>query len=51
MAERLAAEAYEAANDRGSAIKKHDDTHKMAEANHCCPLSFLGIERNLRTRD
>lgn len=33
MAERLAAEAYEAANDRGSAIKKRDDTHKMAEAN------------------
>ncbi len=33
MAERLAAEALEAANDRGSAIKKRDDTHKMAEAN------------------
>ncbi|HOO50433.1 MAG TPA: 30S ribosomal protein S7 [Alphaproteobacteria bacterium] len=33
MAERLAAEAYEAANDRGSAVKKRDDTHKMAEAN------------------
>ncbi len=33
MAERLAAEAYEAANDRGAAIKKRDDTHKMAEAN------------------
>ena len=33
MAERLAAECLEAANDRGSAIKKRDDTHKMAEAN------------------
>ncbi len=33
MAERLAAEALEAANDRGSAIKKRADTHKMAEAN------------------
>ena len=33
MAERLAAECIEAANDRGSAIKKRDDTHKMAEAN------------------
>jgi len=33
MAERLAAEAYEAANDRGAAVKKRDDTHKMAEAN------------------
>jgi small subunit ribosomal protein S7 len=29
----LAAEAYEAANDRGAAVKKRDDTHKMAEAN------------------
>lgn len=33
MAERLAAEAFEAANDRGAAVKKRDDTHKMAEAN------------------
>ncbi|HBH26496.1 MAG TPA: 30S ribosomal protein S7 [Rhodospirillaceae bacterium] len=30
---RLAAEIHEAANDRGAAIKKKDDTHKMAEAN------------------
>jgi small subunit ribosomal protein S7 len=33
MEERLAAEVLEAANDRGSAVKKRDDTHKMAEAN------------------
>ena len=33
MAERLAAEILEASNDRGTAIKKRDDTHKMAEAN------------------
>jgi small subunit ribosomal protein S7 len=33
MAERLAGEIVDAANDRGSAIKKRDDTHKMAEAN------------------
>lgn len=33
MAERLAAEIIEAANDRGTAVKKRDDTHKMAEAN------------------
>lgn len=33
MRERLAAELYDAANDRGSAVKKRDDTHKMAEAN------------------
>ncbi|MCK5374134.1 MAG: 30S ribosomal protein S7 [Alphaproteobacteria bacterium] len=33
MTDRLAAELYDAANDRGSAVKKRDDTHKMAEAN------------------
>ena len=33
MTERLAAELLEAAQERGSAIKKRDDTHKMAEAN------------------
>jgi len=33
MVERLAAELLDAANDRGSAVKKRDDTHKMAEAN------------------
>ncbi len=33
MKERLAAELLEASNDRGTAIKKRDDTHKMAEAN------------------
>jgi len=33
MRDRLAAEIYDAANDRGSAVKKRDDTHKMADAN------------------
>jgi len=33
MTERLAAEFIDAANNRGSAIKKREDTHKMAEAN------------------
>ena len=33
MAERLAAELIEAANNRGAAAKKREDTHKMAEAN------------------
>ncbi len=33
MAERLAAELMEAANNSGNAIKKKEDTHKMAEAN------------------
>ena len=33
MIDRLAGELMDAANDRGSAVKKRDDTHKMAEAN------------------
>ncbi len=33
MQERLAAEVMDAMNTRGAAIKKRDDTHKMAEAN------------------
>lgn len=33
MVDRLANELLDAANDRGSAVKKRDDTHKMAEAN------------------
>ncbi len=33
MADRLAAELQDAANNRGSAVKKREDTHRMAEAN------------------
>ena len=33
MREKLAAEFLDAANLRGGAVKKKDDTHKMAEAN------------------
>jgi small subunit ribosomal protein S7 len=33
MRERLAAEILDAANNRGNAIKKREDTHRMAEAN------------------
>lgn len=33
MAERLSAELLDAFREQGSAIKKRDDTHKMAEAN------------------
>jgi len=33
MVEKLAAELLDAANNRGGAIKKRDDTHRMAEAN------------------
>ena len=33
MSARLSAELMEAANNRGAAVKKREDTHKMAEAN------------------
>ena len=33
MKERLAAELMDAANNTGAAVKKREDTHKMAEAN------------------
>ena len=33
MAEKLAAEVMDAANNTGSAMKKREETHKMAEAN------------------
>ena len=33
MADRLAAEFMDAYNGAGSAVKKREDTHKMAEAN------------------
>ena len=33
MQERLAGEILDAANNRGNAVKKREDTHRMAEAN------------------
>ena len=33
MADRLAAELLDASNGVGAAVKKKDDTHRMAEAN------------------
>jgi len=33
MADKLAAELLDAANNRGTAVKKREDTHKMADAN------------------
>jgi small subunit ribosomal protein S7 len=33
MAEKLAAEFIDAANNQGTTVKKREDTHKMAEAN------------------
>ena len=36
MTERLSAELLDASNNRGNAVKKREDTHKMAEANRAC---------------
>jgi small subunit ribosomal protein S7 len=33
MIDRLSAEIFDAANNRGASVKKREDTHKMAEAN------------------
>jgi len=33
MSEKLTMELFEAANNRGNAVKKKEDTHRMAEAN------------------
>jgi small subunit ribosomal protein S7 len=33
MTERLSAELLEAANNRGTSVKKREDTHRMADAN------------------
>jgi len=33
MTEKLAGELRDASNNRGTAVKKREDTHKMAEAN------------------
>src|SRR4030043_482015 len=38
MEEKLSAELMDAANNRGAAIKKKEDTHKMAEANKAFAL-------------
>jgi small subunit ribosomal protein S7 len=33
MVDRLSGELLDASNNRGSAVKKREDTHKMADAN------------------
>jgi small subunit ribosomal protein S7 len=33
MTDRLAAEILDAASNRGNAVKKKEDTHRMADAN------------------
>ena len=44
MEQRLANEILDAANNTGSAVKKREDTHKMAEANK----AFAHIVGNYR---
>lgn len=44
---KLAAEFYDAANHRGGAIKKREDTHKMAEANKA--NAHLAIKKTQNT--
>ena len=38
MTEKLAGELLDASNNRGAAVKKREDTHKMAEANRAFSL-------------
>jgi small subunit ribosomal protein S7 len=38
MAENLAAELMDAANNVGTTVKKREDTHRMAEANKAYAL-------------
>src|SRR6516165_3274813 len=41
MTERLSAELLDASNNRGNAVKKREDTHRMAEANRAFALSLV----------
>ncbi len=41
MMERLAGELIDAYNNKGSAVKKREDTHKMAEATSIRPLQVV----------
>ena len=41
MAERLAMEVMDAANNTGSTVKKKEDTHRMAEANRLRALQVV----------
>lgn len=44
MIERLANEIFDAYSNRGGAIKKKDDTHKMAEANKA--FAHFGVKKS-----
>ena len=39
MVQRLAGELMDAANNTGNAVKKKEDTHRMAEANKALPIT------------
>jgi len=41
MRQKLAGEIMDAANNTGNAVKKKEDTHKMAEANSICSLQVV----------
>ena len=43
MAERLASELISASNNEGGAVKKKEDTHRMAEANKA--FAHFGLRR------
>ena len=43
MAQRLAAEIMDAANNTGNAVKKREDTHKMAEAKRLSLISVIDL--------
>ena len=45
MSEKLATELIASANGDGNAIKKKEDTHRMADANQALPISDRCIQR------
>src|SRR4029453_7765436 len=48
MTERLSAELLDASNNRGNAVKKREDTHKMAEANRVFSHYRWGQQKSLK---
>jgi hypothetical protein len=45
MSARLSAELLDAANNRGNAVKKREDTHRMADANRAFALPLVSLDR------
>jgi small subunit ribosomal protein S7 len=41
MVDRLSGELLDAANNRGTAVKKREDTHRMADANRLLALPLV----------